>query len=233
MKVKNLSASIGGPVHVEITAGYLELAVHIVRDATVATLSLKGGKAAEKATAIMAGSSWKVEIPNRGMSSGGVSISGANYQSMSFSSGRVSGRMVVSGVDVTDYVRQQQAEQGTGEIKGTLVLPGGSTLATDTEDGHVQVSGFLPMANLKTVSGGIYAERCGTALATNVSGPIELAGVTTTATATNVSGSIKVHAEQSIPVTATNVSGDIYITAAPGMRPMVSTSNVSGRTRKP
>jgi hypothetical protein len=254
MSSKQFTTTKTGAITCAMDAEILELQVTVDPSVRIAIAEITGpADVIDKIQATMNGSTWKLSFPRTGRGGGGnVSIiqTGRGVSSVirggTFHGSIIqsSGRVVVNGVDVTDYVNAGQPEP----LRAAVRLPANSSLLAQVDAGVVTVTGTADRVDAESVSadisvgdvrefharaisGDISADRVfGSASVRTTSGDIEL----TTAgrvDADAVSGDIQVHCVAPVTVSAHAVSGDVRVTANPGVRPDVRARSVSGRVR--
>lgn len=248
---KTLTTSPAEHLTVAIRADFLTLEVIASDDVTQPAAEVSGPeKVLDAIRAERTGSTWSLTWP-KGAGGGGVTtiIGGDSYGSMVFSAGRVSGRVIVSGVDVTALVN---GAGGAAEpLRAVVRVPSGSVLDADVGSGDITTRGLLASVRAKTMSadvscdgetghleastqsGDVTAERVGPVSASTMSGDVSVGGALGAVTASTMSGDVRVHALASVNVNASTMSGDVRVTAAPGVRPQVSGRSMSGRVRTP
>jgi Putative adhesin len=246
---KTLTTSPAEQLTVAIRADFLNLEVIASDDVDRPTAEVSGPeKVLDAIRAERTGSTWSLTWPKgAGGGRGTTIISGDNYSSMVI--GRVSGRVIVNGVDVTALVNE--AGGSAEPLRAVVRVPSGSVLDADLGSGEVATRGPLAAVRAKTMSadvscdgetgpleastqsGDVTAERVGPVSASTMSGDVAVGGALGTVTASTMSGDVRVHALQNVSVNASTMSGDIRVTAAPGVRPQVSGRSMSGRVRTP
>jgi Putative adhesin len=207
------------------------------------------------------GGTWRLTWPaGSGGGSGGVFIGNGGTQVNSFTGGGVhigrmsgGGRVVVNGVDVTDYVRQQSGQgAGGGELTAVLRVPAGTEVSAEVNAGSVTARGsfaalravtqsadvdcsaaVVGSLDASTQSGDVEAGATGPAMIATMSGDIEVTGARGAVQAQAMSGDVEVHVTESVMVNARSMSGDVRVTKASGTSPTVTASSMSGRVRQP
>jgi hypothetical protein len=250
---KQFTITKAGSITCAVDAEILELEVAVDPSVRTATAEVTGpADVIDKIQATMNGSTWKLSFPRTGRR-GGSNISiiqtGGGYSvirggTFHGSIVQAAGRVVVNGVDVTEFVNAGQPEPPRAVVR----LPANSSLLAQVDSGGVTVRGTADRVDAESVaadirvaevrelharaiSGDISADRVfGSASVRTTSGDIEL----TTAgrvDADAVSGDIQVHCVAPVTVSAHAVSGDVRVTANSGVRPDVRARSVSGRVR--
>lgn len=277
MAVRKLTNAEGAPVVLKLRAGYAVVRLRVDNAAKTATVSLTGSQdCLDKVTETSRPGNWDIRIPNDGGGGsiqvnrfgsgggtatiirggrGGTVIQGGSMVigNISMSGGRSSrGRVVVDGVDVTEYVRGQRdsgAVDDTG-LTAEIVLPAGSSADLRVDEGgvtltgeldaqvetsgaSVTVVGLLKSGMIKTHNADVYVQSGGDVTLETHNGSIDLGDAHGQTMVTTHNGSVRVHATASIPVMAVSHNGDVNVTKAPGTNPKVMATTHNGRVRKP
>jgi hypothetical protein len=249
---KTLTTSPGRDLTVTVKAGYLELEV-IADGVDRPSVEVSGPeKAVSAITERRSGNTWSLTWPADvgGIGRGTTIISGGNMTFTSVIGGRIAGRVMVDGVDITDMINKARGGDNS-PVRAVLRVPVGTMLDAEVDTGRIVTRGTLagvrartmsadvtcegPVRQLEasTQSGDVKAEDTGTVQAATMSGDIRLSRAAGAVSARTMSGDISVYAADSIRVTADSMSGDVRVTAAPGARPSVSGRSMSGRVRTP
>lgn len=277
MAVRKLTNDEGAPVVLKLRAGYAAVRLRVDDDARTAAVTLTGPQdCLDKVTETSRPGNWDIRIPNDG---GGGSIQVNSFSSaggratiirsggggtvihggsmvigdISMGGGRSStGRVVVDGVDVTEYVRGQHgsgAGDGTG-LTADIVLPAGSSADLRVDEGdvtltgeldaqvetsgaNVTVIGVLKSGMIKTRNADVNVQSGGDVTLETHNGNIDLDDAHGQTMVTTHNGNARVHATASIPVMASSHNGDVNVTRAPGTSPKVMATTHNGRVRKP
>jgi DUF4097 and DUF4098 domain-containing protein YvlB len=248
---KTFTTSPGRDLTVAVKAGYLELEV-IAGDTDRPAAEVSGPeKTVSAVTEHRSGNTWSLTWPaDAGSGRGTTIISGGNMMFTSVIGGRIAGRVMVDGVDITDMINKARGGD-SGPVRAVLRVPAGTVLDAEVDTGSIVTHGTLAGVRARTMSadvtcegpvgqieastqsGDVKAEDTGAVQAATMSGDIRLSGAAGAVSARTMSGDISVHAADSIRVTADSMSGDVRVTAAPGARPSVSGRSMSGRVRTP
>lgn len=247
---RTLTTSPAEQLTVAIRADFLTLEV-IAGDVDRPTAEVSGPeKVLDAIRAERTGGTWSLTWP-KGTGGGGVTtiIGGDNYGSMVITGGRISGRVMVNGVDVTALVNEGGG--GAEPLRAVVRIPSGSILDADlgggvvvthgplagvrakTQSADVTCGGRLGHLEASTQSGDVTAELVGPVSVSTMSGDVAVGGALGAVTASTMSGDVRIHALQDVSVNASTMSGDVRVTASPGTRPQVSGRSMSGRVRMP
>jgi hypothetical protein len=251
-----------GLLRVAVKADYLTLTILNCAPGEEPGVELGGPEdVTGKVRAAREGDAWRLTWPaGAGGGSGDVFIGNGGMQVNRFGGGSVHvgsvsarGRVVVNGVDVTDYVRQQSGQgAGGGELTAVLRVPAGTEVSAEVKAGSVTARGSLAALravtqsadvdcsaavigslDASTQSGDVEAGTTGPAMIATMSGDIEVTAARGAVQAQAMSGDVEVHVTESVAVNARSMSGDVRVTKAGGTRPMVTASSMSGRVRQP
>jgi hypothetical protein len=261
MSTKRLTAG-PGLQRVAVKADYLTLTILNCAPGEDPGVELGGPEdVTGKVRADRDGGTWSLTWPaGASGGSGGIFIGNGGTQVNSFTGGGVHigsmsgrGRVVVNGVDVTDYVREQSGQgPGGGELTAVLRVPAGAEVSAEVKAGSVTARGSLAALravtqsadvncqsavigslDASTQSGDVDAGTTGPAMIATMSGDIELTAAGGAVQAQAMSGDVGIHVTESVAVNARSMSGDVRVTKAGGTRPMVTASSMSGRVRQP
>lgn len=273
MATRTLTLDTREPVALKLRAGYAILSIKVIQDAAKSEIILKGSqKILDQVTENLNSGTWNVRIPNEG-SVGSIQInsfrqgghvstviggSGTVISGGSVVIGSVGGRggrgpVIVDGVDVTGYVREQRGagKAEDAELTAEVLLPAGSHIGLDVADGDVKVwgdleeasvetknasvtlSGLLKSGTIRSRNGNIHVHAGREVTLETHNGDIDLDSARGQTMVTTHNGNARVHAAASIPVMATSHNGDVDVTKAAGTSPRVMATTHNGRVRKP
>lgn len=245
---------------VRVKAPFLELEIVAEEGRTVPVAEVSGPEAVLKTIAVtQTGGVWSLAWPEGSGGGGSATVYQSHgVQVNNFSRGGFSstmnigaaGRVVVNGVDVTDFVNG--AAPGASEpLAATIRVPSGFSVDADVKAGSIRTTGTLkevrarsrsadvdfggPVGNIdvSTASGDVTANYAGLFRAVTASGDVRIGSAMAAVAVSAASGDVEVHAIDNISVSASTASGDIRVTCAPGLRPLVSANSASGRVRTP
>lgn len=272
MATRTLTLDNSEPVALKLQAGYANLTLRVSENAQEAEIVLKGSQEIlDKVTEKHNADTWDVRIPNEGASTGiqinsfsrgghtstviggsGTVISGGSMVIGNMGGPVGRGKIIVEGVDVTAYVREQRgagAAEDT-ELTAEVLLPPGSSADLNVADGKVKiwgelsadvetrnasvtVGGLLKSGTIKSRNGNMHVYASGDVTLETHNGDIDLDSARGQTMVTTHNGNARIHADASIPVMATSHNGDVDVTKAAGTNPRVMATSHNGRVSKP
>lgn len=280
MAVKRLTLDTNEPVALKLRAGYAQVKVHVVPGAPEASIVLTGSQAElDKVTERREGVLWDIRIPNegaggsiqinnfsggrhvttrisgsaRGIIASGDMIIGGVRMGPGVHIGGGAGRVVVDGVDVTGYVREQRGSAAVedAELTAEIILPDASSAILEVTEGDIRldgdieqfraetynasvtVNGAITSGMIKTHNGDILVQGADEITLETHNGSIDLDDAHGQTMITTHNGNARVHATADISIMATSHNGNVDVTKAPGTNPRVMASTHNGRVRKP
>ncbi len=281
MATKRLTLGTNEPVAFRLRAGYAQVKVRIVPGAPEASIVLTGGQdVLDKVTERREGVLWDIRIPNEGVSGSGIQInsfSGGRSVTTRISGsaqgiiasgdmviggirmgpgvhiGGGAGRVIVDGVDVTGYVREQRGSGAVedAELAAEIILPAASSaillvtegeihltgdieqFRAETNNAPVTVNGAVTSGMVKTHNGDILIKSAHEVTLETHNGNIDLDDAHGQTMVTTHNGNARVHATADVSIMATSHNGNVDITKASGTNPRVMASTHNGRVRKP